>query len=57
MAYVIWATIVAVIWTNNEILTMRMEKKEKPTYNFWISVGFTAFAIILWIILRCINIT
>lgn len=52
MDYIIWAILIALIWSNNEILDTHMKNKTKPSYNFWISVIFTVVALIGWIIVR-----
>lgn len=52
MNWVIWATILAVIWTNNEILNQHMQNKTKPSYNFWVSVTFSVIALAGWFIVR-----
>lgn len=52
MNWVIWATILAVIWTNNEILSQHTKNKTKPSYNFWVSVIFSFIALVSWFIVR-----
>lgn len=52
MDYIIWAILIALIWSNNEILDTHMKNKTKPSYNFWISVIFTVTALIGWMIVR-----
>ena len=52
MDYIIWATLIALIWSNNEILDIHMKNKTKPSYNFCISIIFTISALIGWVIVR-----
>ena len=52
MSWIILCIINAIIWTNNEIMNMRRERDEKPTYAWWISFSLTIISIILWLIWR-----
>lgn len=52
MDYIIWAVLMTVIWSNNEILNQHQKNKTKPSYNFWCSVMFETIGLVLWIINR-----
>lgn len=55
MDIITWMVLTALIWSNNEILHIHSENKTKPSYNFWISVGFTFIALICWFVKRVIK--
>ena len=52
MELIIITLLNAIIWTNNEIMNMRREKDERPTYAWWVSFVLTVICLIGWLIWR-----
>ena len=52
MDYVVWATLIALIWSNNEVLNKHAKDGTKPSYNYWVSVAFEFIALVGWFIVR-----